>query len=47
MGSVSPDPDGAGSLKHRAQRVTYNADGQATKVESGTIMEIAYLALCT
>jgi RHS repeat-associated protein len=40
VGTVSPDPDGAGTanpLKHRAARTTYNALGQATKVESGTV----------
>jgi RHS repeat-associated protein len=37
LGEVSPDPDGTGPLKHRAQRVTYNADGQVTKAESGTV----------
>jgi YD repeat-containing protein len=37
VGSVSPDPDGAGPLKHRARRVTLDGDGQPTKVESGTV----------
>ncbi len=37
VGVVGPDPDGAGTLKNRAQRLTYNADGQATKVEIGTV----------
>ena len=31
IGVVSPDPDGAGPMKHRAKRFTYNADGQVTK----------------
>jgi hypothetical protein len=29
--------DGGGPLKHRAQRVSYGAWGQATKAESGTV----------
>jgi RHS repeat-associated protein len=37
VGTVSPDPDGAGALKHRARKVTFDADGNATKVESGTV----------
>ncbi|WP_454886193.1 RHS repeat-associated core domain-containing protein [Sphingomonas oryzagri] len=34
--AVGPDPDGTGSLKNRAQRNTYNADGLVTLVEQGT-----------
>ena len=26
--TISPDPDGAGALKHRARRISYNSDGQ-------------------
>jgi YD repeat-containing protein len=37
VGTISPDPDGGGPLKHRAQRVSYGAWGQATKAESGTV----------
>jgi RHS repeat-associated protein len=37
VGVASPDPDGSGSLKMRAARTTYNADGNATKVEQGTV----------
>jgi RHS repeat-associated protein len=37
VGAVSPDPDGSGALKNRAVKVTYNALGQATKVEQGTV----------
>jgi YD repeat-containing protein len=37
VGVVSPDPDGSGSMKMRALRNTYNADGQVTKVEQGTV----------
>ncbi|HEX6377211.1 MAG TPA: RHS repeat-associated core domain-containing protein [Allosphingosinicella sp.] len=36
IGTVSPDPDGGGALKHRASRRTY-ADGLLTKVETGTV----------
>lgn len=35
-GTIGPDPDGGGSLPHRAERVTYNNDGQVTLVERGT-----------
>jgi RHS repeat-associated protein len=38
IGLVTPDPDGAGPLKPRAQRLTYNADGQPTYVETGTVL---------
>ncbi len=34
---VSPDPDGGGALLYRATRTTYNADGQVTMVEQGTV----------
>src|SRR5436190_2622359 len=37
IGEIGPDPDGGGALHHRAIRVTYGADGQATKVERGTV----------
>ncbi len=37
IGAVSPDPDGAGALKHRARRTTYNSDGQVSKIETGTV----------
>jgi RHS repeat-associated protein len=36
IGVIGPDPDGAGALKNRAQRMTYNLDGQVTKAEAGT-----------
>ena len=38
VGAVGPDPDGAGLLKHRAQRVAYNIDGQPILTESGTVL---------
>ncbi len=37
VGVIGPDPDGGGALKYRAQRTTYNADGQPTLVEQGTV----------
>jgi RHS repeat-associated protein len=36
VGAIAPDPDGAGALINRAQRNTYNLDGQVAKVEMGT-----------
>ena len=36
LGSIGPDPDGAGALKRPAARTTFNSMGLATKVESGT-----------
>ncbi len=37
VGVVGPDPDGAGPLLRRAQRTAYNARGQATLSEAGTV----------
>jgi RHS repeat-associated protein len=37
VGVVGPDPDGAGSLLRRAQRVTYNPRGAVTLAEQGTV----------
>jgi len=41
IGAVSPDPDGGGALKHRAQRITYGSSGTTTglitKIETGTV----------
>jgi RHS repeat-associated protein len=37
VGQISPDPDGGGSLKMRAIRTTYNADGTSSKIERGTV----------
>ena len=37
MGSIAPDPDGAGARKRAAQRTTYRADGQVEKNETGTV----------
>ncbi|MEA3048129.1 MAG: hypothetical protein QOJ53_2461, partial [Sphingomonadales bacterium] len=37
IGVVEPDPDDAGPNPNRAVRTTYNADGQPTLVEQGTV----------
>ncbi|MEG3125131.1 RHS repeat-associated core domain-containing protein [Sphingomonas sp. GB1N7] len=37
VGTISPDPDGSGPLKRRAVRTTYNAAGQVTQTETGTV----------
>lgn len=37
VADMAPDPDGAGPLKRRARRYTYNPDGQVTLVELGTV----------
>jgi RHS repeat-associated protein len=37
VGTVSPDPDGAGAMKMRAVRNTYDSHGFLTRVEAGTV----------
>lgn len=37
IGVVGPDPDGAGTRKHLAQRATYNSDWQVTLTEVGNV----------
>jgi RHS repeat-associated protein len=37
VGTISADPDGAGALKHRATRNSYNSERILTKVEGGTV----------
>jgi RHS repeat-associated protein len=37
IGAVSPDPDGAGALKPRAERVTISPEGLVTKAEWGNV----------
>jgi RHS repeat-associated protein len=37
VGTIGPDPDGTGSLKHRAARTTIGAAGQVTRIERGTV----------
>jgi RHS repeat-associated protein len=37
IGTISPDPDGGGLLKPRAERVTIGSAGLVTKVESGNV----------
>jgi YD repeat-containing protein len=39
VGTVSPDPDGSGPLNPRAVRTSYNADGQAVKLEQGNVAD--------
>ncbi len=37
VGTIAPDPDGAGNLKFAATRTTYDASGRVTKVETGEL----------
>jgi len=37
VGTVSPDPDGGGSLKPRARRITYNNNRQVSRIEIGNV----------
>jgi RHS repeat-associated protein len=37
VGTVGPDPDGGGSLKRRATRLSYNADDRPTAIATGTV----------
>ena len=37
IGTISPDPDASGAKPHIASKTTYNADGQVTKQETGTV----------
>jgi RHS repeat-associated protein len=36
LGNIGPDPDGAGALKNRAVRITYNTESQPLEVDTGT-----------
>lgn len=47
VGVIAPDPDGAGALKFRATRNTYDAAGRLTKVEQGTATNQSATALST
>ena len=38
-GTIAPDPDGGGSLKHPATRTTYDAAGRPVKVETGELSQ--------
>ena len=38
VGTISPDPDGAGVLKNRAGRTTFRPDGQIDRRERGTTL---------
>lgn len=37
VGTIGPDPDGSGGLLPRAQRITYDADGDAIQVDVGNV----------
>jgi RHS repeat-associated protein len=37
VGTIAPDPDGAGPLRHAATRTTYDARGNPIKVETGEL----------
>jgi RHS repeat-associated protein len=39
IGVTSPDPDAGGAMLPRANRLTYRADGQVSKVELGTVTD--------
>ncbi len=45
IGTISPDPDGAGSLSMRAIRVSYRLDGQISKSELGNVTSQTAAAL--
>jgi RHS repeat-associated protein len=39
VGVIGPDPDGASARKPIAQRMTYNANGQVTLIETGSVAD--------
>ena len=39
VGTIAPDPDGSGPLRHAAVRNTYDPAGRLTKVEKGQLSE--------
>jgi RHS repeat-associated protein len=39
VGVISPDPDGAGPLRHRAIKTTYRPDGQVSRQDLGTLAD--------
>lgn len=47
VGVIAPDPDGAGALKFRATRNTFDAAGRLIKVEQGTTTNQSATALST
>lgn len=47
VGSIGPDPDGAGALNRPAVRKTYDVDGHLTTDEEGTVTSVSYTALTT
>jgi RHS repeat-associated protein len=44
VGTVRPDPDGAGPRLPTAQRISYNAYGQVTQIEIGTVTDQSDMA---
>jgi RHS repeat-associated protein len=46
-GKIGPDPDGTGTLKRRATRYTYDAQGRVKKEERGTVTGTDHVALST
>lgn len=38
IGTIAPDPDGDGPLRHQAVRNTYDAAGRITRIENGTLL---------
>ncbi|MGN6424381.1 MAG: RHS repeat-associated core domain-containing protein [Asticcacaulis sp.] len=42
VGTISPDPDGAGARPRLAKRLTYDGDGHVIKTESGTTYGTTY-----
>ena len=42
IGFAGPDPDGGGSLAHRAERFAYAPDGQVTTHDRGTVANQSY-----
>jgi RHS repeat-associated protein len=41
IGRITPDPDGTGPLKLRANRMSYNADGLPVLLEAGTVNSLS------
>jgi RHS repeat-associated protein len=39
VGTIGPDPDGTGAMKHRATRNRYNVAGDLVAVEQGTVVD--------
>ena len=39
VGTISPDPDGAGPLSHRVERISYRPDGQVSEIAAGNLSD--------